>query len=65
MKKIYCIVSSKCRKFKNPKRSYNFEKNISFSIIYSKCSNEDKKIFKKGESVEIVKLLHLTINIEV
>ena len=30
MEKIYFIVSSKYRKFKTPKRSYNFEKNISF-----------------------------------
>ena len=65
MEKIYCIVSSKYRKFKTPKRSYNFEKTLAFSIIYSKCSNKDKKIFEKEELIEIVKLLHLTINIEV
>ena len=41
------------------------KKTLAFSIIYSKCSNEDKKIFENEESIEIVKLLHLTINIEV
>ena len=42
MKKIHCVICGKYRKFKNPKISYIFEKNI--SIICSKCKNEDEKI---------------------
>ena len=42
MKKIYCIVCE-YRKFENPKISYIIEKTLAFSVICSKCSNEDKK----------------------
>ena len=65
MKKIYWIVSSKYRKLKPLKDHIILKKTLAFSIIYSKWSNEDKKIFKKEESIKIVKLLRLTINIEV
>ena len=53
MKKIYCVICVKYRKFKNPKISYIFEKTV-LSIICSKC--KDEKIFKK-ESIVILKLL--------
>ena len=49
MKKLCCVICGKYRKFKNPKISYNFEKDISFSVICSKCENEDEKIFKEEE----------------
>ena len=39
MKKLYCVICGKGRKFKNPKISYIFEKKISFFIICSKCEN--------------------------
>ena len=42
MRKIYCVICGKYRKFKNPKISYIFEKSI--SIICRKCENEDEKI---------------------
>ena len=49
MKKFYCIICGKHRKFRNPKISNIFEKNIilSLSIIYGKCENENEKIRKK------------------
>ena len=46
MKKIYCVISGKYRKFKKPEISYIFEKTLVFSIICSKFENGDEKIFK-------------------
>ena len=63
MKKLYCVICCKYRKFKNPKLSYIFEKSLVLSIIYSKCKNEDKKMFKDEESIEILKILGLIENI--
>ena len=57
MKKIYCVICSKYRKFEKPKISYLFEKALVLSIICSKCENE---LFKKEESTEISKILGLT-----
>ena len=39
-----------------------FEKTV-FSIICNKCKNEDEKIFKEEESIEILKILGLIENI--
>ena len=64
MKKLCCVICGKYKKFNNPKISYIFEKTLVFSIIYSKCENEDKKIFKKEESIEIIKILCLFKNIQ-
>ena len=47
MKKIYCVICSKYRKFEKRKISYLLEKALVLSIICSKCKNEDEKIFKK------------------
>ena len=63
MKKIYCVICGEYRKFKNPKISCIFEKTLIFSIICSKCKNEDEKIFKEEESIEILKILGLIENI--
>ena len=41
-----------------------FLKNISLSIIYSKCGHEYEKIFKEEESMEILKIRGLINNIE-
>ena len=41
MKKIYCVICGKYRTFENPKLLYIFEKTLVFSIIFSKCDNED------------------------
>ena len=49
MKKLYCFIYSKYKKFENPKTSYLFKKKkrtLVLSIICSKCKNENKKIFK-------------------
>ena len=48
MKKIYCAICGKYRKFKNPKISYVLKKKtLARSIICSKCKNSGEKIFKK------------------
>ena len=59
MKELYCC---KYRKFGKPKISYMFEKALVHSIICSKCKNEDKKLFKEEESIEILKILGLSEN---
>ena len=53
----------KYRKFEKPKVSYFLEKTLFLSIICSKCKNEDEKIFKEAESIEILKILGLIENI--
>ena len=63
MKKIYYFICSKSRKSKNPKISYILEKTLTLSSICSKCGNEDKKIFKKEESIETLKTLDVIKNI--
>ena len=59
MKIICCVIFGKYRKFKNPKISYIFQKALVLSIIWSKNKNEDEKIFKEEESIEILKILGL------
>ena len=43
---------------------YLLEKTLVLSIICSKCENEDEKIFKEEESIEILKIFGLVNNIE-
>ena len=57
MKKLYCVICDKYRKCGKPKISYLLEKTLVLSIICSKCKNEDEKIFKEEESIEIIKFL--------
>ena len=65
MKKLYCIICGKYRKFENPKVSYILEKTLVLSIICHMCENEDQKIFFKEEgSIEMLKILGLFKNIE-
>ena len=64
MKKLYCIICGYYAKFKNPKISNILEKTLVFSIICSKSKNEDEKIFKEEESIEILKFLGLVENIQ-
>ena len=59
MKKSYCVICRKYRKFEKPKVSYLFEKTLVLSIICSKCKNEDEKLFKEEESIEILNILGL------
>ena len=63
MKKLYCVICGKYRKFEKPK-IYVLEKSLVFSITYSKCKNEDEKLFKEEEEwVETLKVLDLFENI--
>ena len=63
MKKLYCVICGKYRKFEKPKISYLLEKTLVLSIICNKCKNEEEKIFKEKESIEILKVLGLIENI--
>ena len=48
MKKSYCVICSKYRKFEKPKISYLLAKTLILSIICSKCKNENEKVKKKN-----------------
>ena len=61
---MYCIICSRYKKFEKPKISYLLEKTLVLSIICSKCINEDEKIFKEEDSIEIIKILGLINNID-
>ena len=63
MKKLYCVICGNYRKFEKPKISYLLEKTLVLSVICSKCKNEDQKLFKEEESIEILKILALIKNI--
>ena len=62
MKIINCVVCANYRKFKNPKILYIFAKTLVLSIICNKGKNEDGKISKEEESIEILKILGLFKN---
>ena len=53
MKKLYWVISGKHRIFEKRKLSYRKHK----------CTNDDEKIFKEEESIEILNLLGLFKNI--
>ena len=55
MKKLYCVICGKI--------FIAFRKTLVLSLICSKCKNEDEKIFKEEESIEISKVLCLIENI--
>ena len=46
MKKIYCVVCGKYKKFKNPKISYIFQKK---KLVLGVICNKDENIFKEEE----------------
>ena len=52
------------RKFQSSKISNLLEKTLVLYIICSNCENEDEKIFKEKESIEILKIFGLINNIE-
>ena len=62
MKKLYCVISVKYRRFEKPKLSYLLEKALILSIICSKCKNKKEEIFKEKESIEILQFLGLVEN---
>ena len=47
MKKLYCVICGKYRKFEKPKISYLLEKTLVLSVICSKHKNEDEEVFKE------------------
>ena len=60
MKTLYCVICGKYRKFEKPKISYiysSLEKTLVLSIFFSKCKNENEKIFKEEKSIETLKIL--------
>ena len=63
MKKLCCVIYGKYKNFEKPKISYLLEKTLALSITCSKCKDEDKKLFKEDESIEILTILGLIENI--
>ena len=59
MKKVYCVICLKYRKFEKPKISFFLEKALVISIICSQCKNEDEKLLEEEDSFEILKILVL------
>ena len=59
MKKLHCIICGKHRKYEKPKIQYLLEKTLILSIICSKCRNQDEKILKEEESIEILQIFVL------
>ena len=61
------LIKKTCSKYRKLKKACKIScifGKTTFPIICSRCSNEDKKIFKKRESIEILKNLVLIIDIE-
>ena len=56
MKKLYCVICGKCRKFEKPKISYLLEKTV-LSIICCKCTNDNEKLFKEEDQLKYQKIL--------
>ena len=54
--KIQFTKCNKCRKFKNLRTSYGFDKTLVLSIICNKYDSIDKKIFKEKKSIEILNI---------
>ena len=44
MKKLYCVICRKHRKFEKPKILYLLKKKLVLSIICNKLKNENEKI---------------------
>ena len=52
MKKLYCVIYGKYRKFEKPKISYLLEKTLVLSIICSKYKIEDEKYLKRKNELK-------------
>ena len=63
MKKLYCVIWGRYRKFEKPKISYLLGKTVVLSINCSKCKDEDEKPIKEEESTKTLKILGLIENI--
>ena len=64
IKKLDCVVCSKYRKIEKPKMSYLIKKKQQFLLLFAVSKNEEQKIFREEESIEILKILDLINNIE-
>ena len=47
MKQLYCVICGKYKKFEKLKMSYLLEKTLVLSVTFSKCKNEEEKLFKE------------------
>ena len=63
MSKLCCVICGKNKKFEKRKMLYLLDKTLVLSIICNKCKNEDEKLFKEEESIEMLKILGLIENI--
>ena len=63
MKQLYCVICGKYKKFEKLKMSYLLEKTLALSVTFSKCKNEEEKLFKEEELIDILKILVLIENI--
>ena len=63
MKQLYCVICGKYKKFEKLKMSYLLEKTLALSVTFSKCKNEEEKLFKGEELIDILKILVLIENI--
>ena len=57
MKKFYCAICGKYRKFENPKIPNLLEKALVLSIVCGSCKNEDEKKLKKKKQLRYLKFL--------
>ena len=64
MKNSDWVICGKYRKLEKPKISYTLGKTLVLPIISIKYKNEDEKIFKEEELIEIFKIRGLTNNVE-
>ena len=62
MKKCIVLSVVSTENSKTLKMSYIFNNNLVLSITCGKCSNNDDKIFKQEESIEILRILGLINN---
>ena len=61
---FFILTCGKNRKFKNLKNLKDIlDEKLVLSIICNKCKNEDEKVFKDEESIEILKILGLIENV--
>ena len=59
MKNLYFVIFSKYRKFDKLKILYLLEKTLVLPITCIKCENEDEKLSKEKESINMLKSLLL------
>ena len=63
MKKFITLFAVSIENLNNLKYPTSFEEKLVLYIIYSKCKNEDEKLSREEESIDILKILSSTENI--